>query len=249
MLASVRRWKDAVRRSLPRRGRAPRSPYFLREFLAGMHLGGGGLEVGALHHPLPLPPSARVRYVDRLDEAGLRAHYPELAGVPFAPVDLVDDGEKLSRVAPGSQDFVVANHLLEHAQDPVGTVKRFLEVLKPGGVLYLAVPDKRGTFDARRPLTTREHLHRDHREGPAWSYLGHLREYAELVDGLSGDALEERVRFLAEIDYRIHFHVWTQATFWEFVVDLRASFGLAFEVLAFVANPPLSETICVLRKG
>ena len=39
-----------------------------------------GIEIGALHHPLPVPPEARVRYVDRMPVSELRRQYPELAG-------------------------------------------------------------------------------------------------------------------------------------------------------------------------
>src|SRR5207244_3598621 len=122
-------------------------------------------EIGALDFPLRLPRGARVRYVDHLDEAGLReAHAQTLrAGRPLVVPDIVDDGERLASFADCSLDFVVANHMLEHVEDPIGTLETQLRVLRPRGVLYLAVPDARTSFDACRPLTTVEHLLRDHR--------------------------------------------------------------------------------------
>jgi predicted SAM-dependent methyltransferase len=242
-----------ARRALEEAGLNCRQPvvdprYQLRILVGEQFLTGDGLEIGALHHPLPVPAAARVRYVDRLDEAGLRQQFPELAGQPLAPVDIVDDAERLATVQDRSQDFLIANHLLEHAPNPIAVLCRFLEVLKPGGNLYLAIPDKRGTFDRDRPLTPLDHLERDYREGPAWSYHDHLIEYATLVDRLTGHTRDQRVRDLAERDYRIHFHVWTSDSFWEFLTAVRQRYELPFEVRAFVFNAALSEAISILSK-
>jgi ubiquinone/menaquinone biosynthesis C-methylase UbiE len=45
---------------------------------------------------------------------------------------VVDDGARLASFADGSLDFVVANHMLEHAEDPIAALKHQLRVLKPG---------------------------------------------------------------------------------------------------------------------
>ena len=108
-------------------------------------------------------------YVDRMAEDQLRGHYPELSDFPLVKVDVIDDGEKLSTFEPGSQDFIIANHFLEHTQDPIGTMARFLEVLRPRGILFMAVPDKRYTFDkiAQKPtLRTCYRITRRGRNGP-----------------------------------------------------------------------------------
>src|SRR6476469_2809969 len=105
---------------------------------------GSGIEVGALHHPLPVP-HAKVTYVDRLPVETLRSHYPELAHEPLAPISVLATAEDLSPIRTDSQDFVIANHLLEHCQNPIRALAEFDRVLKPGGILYLALPDKRFT--------------------------------------------------------------------------------------------------------
>src|SRR5690606_20635940 len=129
----------------------------------------------------PLPPGARVRYVDRLSTVDLRAQYPELAALPLVEVDVVDDGERLSRIADASLDFVVASHFLEHCEDPIGALLAFLRVLRPGGVLYLAVPEKRlCEFDVARPVTPLDHVIADHAEGPERSRRAHYLEWARL---------------------------------------------------------------------
>ena len=65
----------------------------------------------------------------------------------------MDDAERLASLGDASQDFVVANHFLEHTEDPIGTMENVLRVIKPGGIAYLAVPDKRFTFDVSRDVT------------------------------------------------------------------------------------------------
>ncbi len=86
---------------------------------------------------------------------GLRQHYPELANENLVPVDIIDDGEKLATFKDRSQEFVIANHFLEHASRiRLEPSDGLLQVLRLQGILYLAVPDKRFTFDAERPLTT-----------------------------------------------------------------------------------------------
>ena len=218
----------------------------LRNVLAETFLAGDGIEIGALHLPLRVPRAAHVRYVDRMPVAELQRHYPELAGETLVPIDFIDDGEKLATFRDELQDFIIANHFLEHTQDPIGTIKRLLQVLRPLGILYLAVPDKRFTFDVGRPLTTLDHLVRDYQEGPEWSCESHFREWVEIVSQIPDGARDAAVRELMEMNYSIHFHVWTAATLLEFLVALPRQFDLSFAIEAAVRND--SETICVLRR-
>ena len=145
----------------------------VRRNIASQYLSGEGIEVGALHAPLEVPPGVKVHYVDRMPVSELRKQYPELAAVNVVEADIVDNGETLSSIADNSWDFVIANHMIEHCQNPIGTLENFLRVLKPGGLVYMGVPDKRYTFDIDRPLTSLDHLIRDYKEGPEWSKLGH----------------------------------------------------------------------------
>ncbi len=209
-----------------------------RQLLADRFLAGRGIEIGALHQPLSVPSVAHVTYVDRLTEPELRAHYPELPAL--VPVDIVDDGERLAAFADGSQDFVIANHVLEHCEDPIGALETFVRVLRPGGILYLAVPDKRRTFDVERPVTPFEHLLLDHREGPEVSRVGHYLEWSRLINH-SPEPEAEAVHIMA-IGYSIHFHVWTQREILELLV--RTELPAAIE--AVVQNG--IEVLVLLRK-
>ncbi len=237
-------------------GPIPRPPWQppgnLRDRLAREFIRGTGLEIGALYNPLFVPRGVTVRYVDRCPVSELRAQlkdFPDLRDTPLVPVDILEDGATLCSIEPGSQDFIIANHFLEHVQEPIGTIRRHLELLAPGGILYLGVPDRRLTFDRERPLTTLDHLYRDHQEGPAWSFRDHLREWVALVEHKSGPQSEARLEELEAEGYpSIHYHVWEQDSLAAMLIDIRRRLELPFEIEAIVLNRPLVESICVLRK-
>jgi SAM-dependent methyltransferase len=218
-----------------------------RARIAKQYLSGEGIEIGALHNPLPLPRAARVRYVDRLPVSELRRHYPELEQEPLVEVEILDDGERLATISDSSLDFVVANHFLEHTQDPVGTLLNAFRVLRPGGVLYLAVPDKRHTFDSDRPVTPFEHLLRDFDEGPHVSRQDHFEEWVRLVDRVPEEDVPRRVEQLMEQDYSIHYHVWTQREALGLLTAVREHLNLDFDVELMERIE--HEVVFVLRKG
>jgi predicted SAM-dependent methyltransferase len=214
-----------------------------RRRLARQFLAGDGYEVGALNLPMWMPPGARVRYVDRKPIEGLRAEYPEWGAWDIVAPDVVTDGETLEGIADASADFIVANHFIEHTEDPIGTFGHHLRVLKPGGIGFYAVPDKRHTFDRQRPVTDVEHLLADHREGPERSRTQHYREWVEQVAEAAADdpaALEaERAS--------IHFHVFTPDSFAALLVHGARSAGLALQIEAI--QPVRQEFIAIVRKS
>ncbi|MEM9554500.1 MAG: methyltransferase domain-containing protein [Acidobacteriota bacterium] len=214
--------------------------------LAHEVLHGDGLEIGALHQPLPPSPSMRVTYVDHLDDQALRHHYPELAAEALVPVDLVAAADRLDGIADASQDFVIASHLLEHCENPLGALAAWLRVLRPGGVIFLAVPEKTLTFDHRRPVTSFDHLLRDAHEGPEGSRTGHYLEWARLVEGLDGVSARTRAAELEATGYSIHFHVWTAKAFADFLDRAARPLDSAFALEHFVPNG--DETLAVLRR-
>jgi hypothetical protein len=121
-----------------------------------------GLEIGALHHPLVPPGSGNVRYVDHLPTEALRAKYStdvsgEDVAATLVDVDFVwSPGVRLREVVGdwAPVDYVIASHVIEHIANPIDWLEQMAEVLADGGVLCLAIPDKRVSFDARRPVST-----------------------------------------------------------------------------------------------
>lgn len=220
-----------------------------RREVSERYLSGDGIEIGALHYPLWIDASrARVRYVDRLTVPELRRQYPELAAYELAPVDVVDDGERLRTFEDGRLDFIIGNHMLEHCENPLGTMRIHLAKVRAEGVLYYAVPDKRFSFDLDRPLTSWEHLVRDDQEGPAGSRRGHFEEWARLVNKHTRpEDAAANVEQLLAIDYSIHFHVWDEETFTDFLTRARDYLGVPFRVEYLARNE--TEMLTVLRKG
>ena len=103
--------------------------------------------MGALHHPSgrvsELPSDTWTALTSRHSGGTIR----KLGALELVKVDIVDDGEKLSSFPDGQLDFIIANHMIEHTANPLGTIRNHLRKIREGGVLYYAVPDKRYTFD------------------------------------------------------------------------------------------------------
>ncbi|MGH9050780.1 MAG: methyltransferase domain-containing protein [Acidimicrobiia bacterium] len=193
-------------------------------------LEGSGIEIGALHCPLWVPPDAHVRYVDRLSVDEQRRHYPELDDAPLVQIDIVAGAEDLSPIDDASVDFVIANHLLEHVEDPVTALCEFQRVLRPGGVMYLAVPDKRLSFDHDRELTSVEHLLREHDEGADRTRREHYLDWTRHVVKANPEDVEDHAERLMAGHYSIHFHCWDADTFLDFFVAARRKAGLDLSI-------------------
>ena len=243
-------------KSTPNRGGAPVlnstfSAPVSREQIANVYLSGEGIEIGALHNPLALPKCAKAKYVDRMQKEKLYEHYPELRTLPLVNVDIVDDGEFLNTVTENTQDFVIANHFLEHSEDPIITLTNLLRVTRAGGVVYLAVPNMAKTFDCNRDQTTLSHVIDDHKLGVETSRRRHYEEWVSFVEPHFGRAYDEvafinRVEELMEQKYSIHFHCWDANGFKEFLQYMRNDCALPFEVTLFVERE--DEYISILTK-
>lgn len=242
LLYAFRRAQRETRDVVLRSGASDRNT--IRKDVALRFLQGDGIEIGALDFPLRLPRGARARYVDCLDEAGLRrVHSRTLSqGRPLIVPDVVDDGARLTSFTDSSLDFVIANHMLEHVEDPIAALQHQLRVLRQGGILYLTLPDARQTFDAPRKRTTVEHLIRDHREGPHVSRYEHYQECAELIEGHNNETLPARVREMESENLCPHFHVWEPGTFAGFL----AALDLLFTLEMLFAS--VGEFLVILRK-
>jgi SAM-dependent methyltransferase len=218
-----------------------------RKDLAARFLRGAGLEVGALQRRLEVPVHCSVTYVDRLTLADLRAHYPELGDQPVQKPDLIDDGETLAKVDSGTQDFVVANHFLEHCENPIQTIANLTRVLKDGGILYMAVPDKRFTFDIDRPVTSYPVLAETFRHGHRRDREELYVEWAAFVQHASPSDVSAAARKLLDEQYSIHFNVWALPDLLEFLARCKADFGLPFTLEWVVCSE--NEVILILMKA
>jgi SAM-dependent methyltransferase len=73
-------------------------------------------------------------------------------------VDIVGSATEIENLVPDSKhgkfDYIVSSHNFEHLPNPIKFLQGCQKLLKPGGILSMAVPDKRACFDLFRPHTT-----------------------------------------------------------------------------------------------
>jgi len=81
----------------------------------------------------------------------------------FLPVDIVADAAALP-FNDASLDYVISSHQIEHHWDPIGVLKEWRRVVRPGGYLFIVVPHKdRCEPDNTMPTTTLAELEARHR--------------------------------------------------------------------------------------
>lgn len=219
----------------------------LRKSLSFSFLEGVGIEIGALNNPLPVAPTVMVRYLDRMEPADLKRHYPEVDADAMVTPDIVGEGETLSCLKDESQGFVIANHFLEHVENPIRCIQNLMRVLKPGGILFLALPDKDKTFDQHRKETSIQHLLKDYQVGGKVSRRQHYLQWARFVAGARGSQIQQRAVALAQKRYSIHYHVWTFESALHFISYLAVAHLCPLRVVLVLRNPP-NEMIFILRK-
>ncbi|MEB2848288.1 class I SAM-dependent methyltransferase [Endobacterium cereale] len=115
-----------------------------------------GLEIGPLDKPLVERDGSRqifyADYAPRKDLVQASLDDPNVDTAKIPEIDYI--------VAPLPQslnrkfDYIVASHVGEHVPDLIGWIKTLLSWLNDDGVLILALPDKRYTFDCYRVEST-----------------------------------------------------------------------------------------------
>ena len=215
-------------------------------------LTGSGIEIGALHRPCVVP-HLKVKYVDRLSKQDLLKQYPELTGLPIVEADILDDGQKLATLADGSQDFVIANHVIEHMASPIEALLNWGRVLRKGGRLFVAAPDKRYTFDKARDITPLEHVIEDYRAPSAERDFEHFLEFALYVScrtfNVKPEAeYKEFAQYLWDINYSIHYHVWDFKAFFNLLKWMSTELKWDMHIIGSM-KPVHDEFIFVFEKA
>jgi SAM-dependent methyltransferase len=128
---------------------------------------------------------------------------------------VIGEASDLSNVEAHSYDFVLSCHSLEHVANPLKALREWERILKPGGFLILAVPNKESIFDHNRPITTLAHLIADEQSEVDESDLTHLPEILELHDlgrdKAAGSFEQFKVRSLDNFSNRgLHHHVFDE---------------------------------------
>jgi len=145
----------------------------------------------------------------------------EMAPFVFSPrkdpgLQYLREACDLTGLPNASYDGIISSHCLEHVANPLGALAEWRRVTKPGGMLLLLVPDQRYTFDVRRPVTSIDHLRKDHERNTGENDTTHFEEVIRLHDlamdeaAGSREALTKRVQSNA-INRGLHHHVFDAA--------------------------------------
>lgn len=162
---------------------------------------GFGLEIGPGYNPLLASGTATAlkRWTIR-DADGLRTKYRN-AAVDLSRIEdltYVSDGRPMVDIIGqrARYDFVIASHVIEHVPNLVGFLNDCDALLAEGGVLVLAVPDKRHCFDVLQATTgdVLQAFHEGRTRHPPGAVFDEIA-YGALRGGKPGWGFGERGRF------------------------------------------------------
>ena len=127
-------------------------------------------------------------------------------------IQYISEATDLNKVPDAKYDFVISSNCLEHVANPMKALEEWVRVVKKGGLLLLALPNKTYNFDHKRSVTDFEHLLDDYRNNMGEDDMTHLDEILELHDlGLdppAGTFEQFKVRSLNNPENRaLHHHV------------------------------------------
>lgn len=222
---------------------------FISPYLLGL-----GTEIGASESPIE---GIEAIYVDKFREYAntpCKADYPgEATDLPFFDASL---------------DFVASSHVLEHVANPVNALIEWQRVLKPGGYVYLVLPDRRYTFDRNRELTSPQHMIEDYIAKVDDTDSTHIDDFVfgidwtEITPGLSEDELAiqrkanagyHRDQSSQGLEINIHFHVFEPENFTGLLelAGKNNSLPLNLKIVRIVEQfpaPDLNGFLAILQK-
>jgi SAM-dependent methyltransferase len=180
-----------------------------------------GLEIGACDLPTVTKEVGKCEFAD-FRSAEEIVHLWNLPREAVMPVKyILQRDSKVHLQIDKKFDFVVLCHVIEHIPNVISYILDLHNLLKPGGLIIIACPDKRRTFDASRPSTTIEHLLDDYYNNCNYPSLEHILEFSKVAsDDLRQKSIESPKEFygwgcdnfesgLADA----HCHVWTDGEF------------------------------------
>jgi predicted SAM-dependent methyltransferase len=122
------------------------------------------LEIGAMDMPTFYPDEVSIEFLDyytneefaSLSAAGKLSRPLE----SLMPVEIVAKEKYFSSATHKKYDLIIANHVIEHVPDLISWLRELQNLLKVDGWIFLAIPDKRYTFDYNRAVTSVVEIYR-----------------------------------------------------------------------------------------
>lgn len=138
---------------------------------------------------------------------------------------IIAEGTNLAGIPDQSYDFLLSSHSLEHIANPIKALFEWKRILKPGGTIILLLPDKRYTFDYKRPYTSFDHLFQDYTSDTGEGDQTHIEEILSTYDSSKAAFSNAEYAVYLKDNYRYryaHHHVFSQ----EVVSQMLAFVGL-----------------------
>lgn len=217
-----------------------------------------GLEFGALDNPTLLPAGLTVEFVDYAADA-----FTERPGA--VRIDHAWTGAgSLAAICGRSAayDFAIASQVAQYVPNLLGWFRGIHEVLRPGGVLNLSLPDRRFMFDVgRAPSTAGElveafyldldrpsarqifdHTHGARAVEPAdlWAGEGRAEPHPRLSGDIALDLAHSNARATLEEGRYLTCHCWvfTPLSFLGLIADVTRLGLFPFVISQFSATEP-----------
>lgn len=130
------------------------------------------------------------------DHRGARPFFPESVRIETLDIDPQSGADHIADLCVCADvvgherfDFIVCTEVLEHTRQPFDAARNMLQMLKPGGLVFVSTPFN---FRIHGPLPD------------CWRFTEHgLRELFKEYEILELDALESDDRFLMPIQYTL----------------------------------------------
>jgi hypothetical protein len=241
----------------------------LRELLDGIRPEMHGLEIGPLDRPVLTKKTWNVWHVDHASREDLIRKYTWSATEEtlypdrIVPVDIIWAGRPLTSCVPEGLrfDYCIASHVMEHVPDIIGWLQQLACVLRDGGIVSLAIPDKERTFDHARATSrpadlVEAHIRRLSAPSPrhVFDHITSVSPYGAPVQPASPELIHEALQhaIAAETAGRyldVHCYVFTQRSFLEAFEVIAHTGLLPFRLRRFFpTRPDANEFIVSLEK-
>jgi hypothetical protein len=215
-------------------------------FMAGL-IAGRGIEIGAGPFPQALPQQAQASHYDIRPERSAAALFQ-------APVVNARPMAAIAGDFPDGADFLIAHNVLEHAPDPIGTLRNWNAYVRDGGIVLLSLPHLWFCADANRQIPGLDHLIQDHlasadgddfssREHAAAFILGWSKEFAAAENVQDIPAFSQRaLDSIRTAKHDLHWHALDTELSLKIVAAAAMFAGVTIEVLK-VASPEMRQTV------